>query len=177
MLSPNVPSSPMVVAPHAPSSPVYSKWALDSSTSGFVDEADFTKRLTIQEDPLNTVRFSIHHAQVEAYSPIEDKLYVNADDNLFAVFDGHGGDICSRYVADKLPKQLLCSLKKRKPTLECDFVSMLKSAFMQTDSDFFERAQTCGENLPFGLLRRYGARTKRHVVRVQLGRLASSSRD
>lgn len=147
MLSPNVPSSPMVVAPHAPS-PVFSNWSLTSS-SGFVDEAEF-KKLTIQDEPLNTIKFSVHSAQVEAYSPIEDKIYLNTDDNLFAVFDGHGGDICSRYVVDKLPKQLLCSLKKRKPTLECDYVSMLKSTFMQTDNEFLSEHRYVVKTCPSG---------------------------
>ena len=61
----------------------------------------------------NTVQVVISAAQVDAYSPGEDRLYVNEKEHLFAIFDGHGGDICSRYVVDKLPKQLLSCLKKR----------------------------------------------------------------
>jgi len=128
-------------------SPVFSKWALDSS-NGFVDEAD--RRLASQEELNNTIKFSVHHAQVEAYSPMEDKLYVNEDENLYAVFDGHGGDICSRYIADKLPKQLLCSLKKRKPVLESDFVSMFKSTFVQTDNDFLNEHKHVVKTCPAG---------------------------
>jgi hypothetical protein len=41
----------------------------------------------------NTVRIAISAAQVDAYSPIEDRMYVNDKDNLFAIFDGHGGGI------------------------------------------------------------------------------------
>ena len=41
----------------------------------------------------NTVRVLLSVAQIDAYSPGEDRIYVNHKDNLFAIFDGHGGGI------------------------------------------------------------------------------------
>jgi len=146
MLSSNT-HSPMTLA-HAPS-PVFSKWAIDSNSTGFVDEAEL-RAVTAKEEPINSIKLAVHSAQVDAYSPCEDKVYVNRDDNLFAVFDGHGGDICSRYIADKLPRQLLCSLKKRKPVLESDYISMFKSTFIQTDNDFLTEHKYVVKTCPAG---------------------------
>ena len=36
---------------------------------------------------------SVSYAQLDAYHPIEDKLYFNEREKLYAIFDGHGGDI------------------------------------------------------------------------------------
>lgn len=41
----------------------------------------------------NTAKVLLSVAQIDAYSPGEDRVYVNHKDNLFAVFDGHGGGI------------------------------------------------------------------------------------
>lgn len=128
---------------HVPS-PVFSKWAIDSSSIGFVDEAVGKKACE------NTVKFSVVSAQVEAYSPIEDKLYLNDKENLFAVFDGHGGDMCSRYIVDKLPKQLLTSLKQRQPTTDHDYTSLFKSTFMKMDEQFLNEHKYVVKTCPAG---------------------------
>lgn len=91
---------------------VYSDWALGSSLgSSFGSSLGSSlgqslgsslevidaqaKRVPCEEvNPHNnTIPFTFGSAQMAAYSPIEDKLYVNESDNLFAVFDGHGGGI------------------------------------------------------------------------------------
>lgn len=60
---------------------------------GFADEAALTQQCNNDLDSNNTIKFAVHSAQVEAYSPMEDRVYLNEQENLFAVFDGHGGDI------------------------------------------------------------------------------------
>lgn len=35
----------------------------------------------------------ISSAQLDAYHPIEDKIYLNVPEKLYAIFDGHGGGI------------------------------------------------------------------------------------
>lgn len=96
----------------------------------------------------NTVRMAISAAQVDAYSPIEDRMYVNDKDNLFAIFDGHGGDICSRYVVDKLPKQILSCLKKQKS--HCDYNHLLKTCFMHVDEQFLTEHKYIVKTSPAG---------------------------
>lgn len=72
--------------------PVYSDWCLTSSLGSSLDS--FVDEAASPRDPHNnTITFTTHHAQMAAYSPVEDKLYVNEEENLFAVFDGHGGGI------------------------------------------------------------------------------------
>src|SRR3978361_1732084 len=75
-------------------SPVFSDWGLSSSLGVFVDEAS-KKRATLEETNYhnNTVSFIVPSAQMAAYTPLEDKVYLNETENLFAVFDGHGGGI------------------------------------------------------------------------------------
>jgi pyruvate dehydrogenase phosphatase len=121
--------------------PVFSDWGLlSSSLDEFVDEAARSKGVTIVDSPLhphnNSIPFTVSSTQLAAYSPIEDKLYVNEDENLYGIFDGHGGDICSRFIVDKLPKHLLSSMKTRKPQHESDYVSVLRSSFTQVDDQF-----------------------------------------
>jgi len=98
----------------------------------------------------NSIKLGVHSAQVEAYSPGEDRLYVNEKECLFAVFDGHGGDICSRYVADKLPKLLLSSLQQRKPSSDADFASLLKTTFVRTDEQFLTEHKHVVKTCPAG---------------------------
>jgi pyruvate dehydrogenase phosphatase len=151
MLAAKVVTTPTPTSPQAQSNHIFSKWDIDSSLGGFVDEAACKKVAVCEEaHHNNTVTFSASSAQVDAYSPGEDRIYLNEKDNLFAVFDGHGGDICSKYIADKLPKQLLCSLKKRQPLNESDYTSILKSTFMQVDEQFLNEHKLVVKTSPAG---------------------------
>lgn len=90
-----------------PTSHVYSDWALGSSlgssleTFGSALSASLEvvdaqpKRVPCEElNPHNnSVPFTVGLAQMAAYSPVEDKIYVNEAENMFALFDGHGGGI------------------------------------------------------------------------------------
>lgn len=98
----------------------------------------------------NTIDIILSVAQVDAYSPGEDRVYTNKDDNLFAIFDGHGGDICSRYVVDKLPKQLLACLQQRKPKSEQDYRHALKTSFCQVDEQFLSEHKSIVRTSPAG---------------------------
>jgi len=69
--------------------------------------------------------------QFDSYNPIEDKYYVNSADNIFGVFDGHGGVACSQYVATNLPTVLLQQLKSKSPIPKA-----FKDAFLQVDKEF-----------------------------------------
>lgn len=143
--------SPKVLS--IPSSPVFSKWGVESSFDGFpgfTDEAECNKQACEEGNHNNTIAFSVSSAQMEAYSPGEDRVYIGEVDNLFAVFDGHGGEICSRYIADKLPKQLLCSLKKRQPRNESDYTSILKATFMHVDEQFLTEHKHAVKTSPSG---------------------------
>lgn len=52
------------------------------------------RELKCSGDPHNnSVSVVLSVAQVDAYSPGEDRIYTNQKDNLFAIFDGHGGGI------------------------------------------------------------------------------------
>lgn len=119
---------------------VYSDWGLGNSIDGFlVDVASLSlgeNDVTNHNPHNNTINFTSASAQMAAYSPVEDKLYMNDDEKLFAVFDGHGGDICSRYVVERVPQQLLSSLKFKPPQCDSEFVSTMKSAFMRVDEQF-----------------------------------------
>jgi hypothetical protein len=79
---------------------VYSDWDLGSSVDGFVEACGQKKELDgINHNAHNnTIVFTSSHAQMAAYSPVEDKLYVNHEEALFAVFDGHGGGIFNIYL-------------------------------------------------------------------------------
>jgi hypothetical protein len=78
-----------------PTHAVYSDWDLGSSLDGGFVEA--VRALEIDGSKLNahnnTVSFTSHSAQMAAYSPVEDKVYTNEEESLFAIFDGHGGGI------------------------------------------------------------------------------------
>jgi hypothetical protein len=83
MFATNTPPAPPSIGWHSPYSP---------------------KTLVREEKPAikpcdphnNTVNISVSVAQIDAYSPGEDRIYVNQKDNLFAIFDGHGGGILKR---------------------------------------------------------------------------------
>jgi pyruvate dehydrogenase phosphatase len=153
-------TNPSIHSSSIPRSPVYSKWAIDSSSDGFVDDALRIQQLSLsnsnnniinyEDNHNNTFNFSVSSVQIDAYTPIEDKLYVNEKDKLFAVFDGHGGDICSRYISDKLPKQLLSSLRNRNPQSESDYASVLKSTFMKADEQFLNEHKLLVKTCPAG---------------------------
>eukprot|EP00026_Physarum_polycephalum_P008219 Phypoly_transcript_08298.p1 GENE.Phypoly_transcript_08298~~Phypoly_transcript_08298.p1 ORF type:complete len:359 (+),score=75.55 Phypoly_transcript_08298:181-1257(+) len=116
---------------------VFSDWDLSSSADGFVEAGGPKKELAeINNGHNNTIPFTSSHAQMAAYSPVEDKLYLNHEEGLFAIFDGHGGDICSRYVVERVPHQLLSSLKFKKPQCEAEYATSLKSSFMRVDEQF-----------------------------------------
>jgi serine/threonine protein phosphatase PrpC len=120
---------------------VYSDWSLGTSTDAFVDDAARALQGVVINETnnnvhKNTIAFTTASAQMAAYCPMEDKVYVNEDECLYAIFDGHGGDICSRYVVEKVPQQLLNSLKFKKPQCEFDYATALKSSFMRVDEQF-----------------------------------------
>lgn len=98
----------------------------------------------------NTIQILLSSAQVDAYSPGEDRMYVNEKDNLFAIFDGHGGDICSRFVVDRLPKQLLSCLKNRRPESHADYTHILKGAFTHVDEQFLTEHKHIVKTSPAG---------------------------
>jgi len=56
--------------------------------------------------------------QLDAYSPIEDRYYVNEERKWFAVFDGHGSNICSEYVHKRLPQKLIDLVDKENKSFE-----------------------------------------------------------
>jgi serine/threonine protein phosphatase PrpC len=56
------------------------------------------------------------------------------DAHLFAVFDGHGGAVCSQYAADTLPAAIFRSWARP----ESDPVSVLVHAFQDTDTAFLQ---------------------------------------
>lgn len=128
--------------------PVYSDWSLGASlgspqtlTISFEgllirDEEPRTKVCEEENFHNNTIPFSVYTSQMAAYTPMEDKLYVNQSENLYSIFDGHGGEICSKYVVDKLPKQLMYALKTRKPQTDSDYAATVKSAFTRVDEQF-----------------------------------------
>jgi len=103
--------------------------------------------ITSIEPHYSSFSVSVSAIQVESYHPIEDRLYVNEKDHLYAIFDGHGGDICSRYVVDKLPKQLLSCLKKQ---THCDYHHLLKTCFMQIDEQFLNEHKHIVKTSPSG---------------------------
>ncbi len=75
-------------------SPLFRCSTLNTSTGQFVDEAERTRRVEYEaQSHNNTVQLHISFSQIDAYSPSEDRVYVNEADNMFAVFDGHGGGI------------------------------------------------------------------------------------
>jgi len=55
---------------------------------------------------------------------------------LFAVFDGHGGDICSKYIVERVPQQLLCAISAKKPQSDVDYISVMKSTYIRVDEQF-----------------------------------------
>lgn len=46
-----------------------------------------------EQDHNLSFKLEVSFSQIDAYRPGEDRLYVNEKDNLFGIFDGHGGDI------------------------------------------------------------------------------------
>jgi len=112
--------------------------ALNASLDAIVVEDAQRKKLPCEELHFhnNTIPFTVHSSQMAAYSPMEDKLYVNETENMYGIYDGHGGDICSRFVADRLPKQIMSSLKTRKAQTDSDYISSIKSSFIRVDEQF-----------------------------------------
>lgn len=81
----------------APSSPVatsplgwHSPFALKSVPKDGMEQD--------MDDHNNTFSVALSSAQMEAYSPMEDRLYVNEKENLYAIFDGHGGGILTLHM-------------------------------------------------------------------------------
>eukprot|EP01110_Echinostelium_bisporum_P011349 TRINITY_DN5163_c0_g1_i2.p1 TRINITY_DN5163_c0_g1~~TRINITY_DN5163_c0_g1_i2.p1 ORF type:complete len:111 (+),score=24.28 TRINITY_DN5163_c0_g1_i2:129-461(+) len=63
----------------------------DKSNRLIIDGMDIPQNTSPQHN--NTVHVTCATAQLEAYSPGEDRMYINDKEKLFAVFDGHGGGI------------------------------------------------------------------------------------
>jgi len=51
--------------------------------------------------------FCVSVYQAPAYSPIEDKYFINKTRKWYGVFDGHGSNICSEYVQRRMPEKLI----------------------------------------------------------------------
>ena len=85
--------SPIKFNNNIQSSHVFSDWGLGSSVDGFVDDAARQINELKLDAHNNTITFTASQAQMAAYSPVEDKVYVNEHESLFAIFDGHGGGI------------------------------------------------------------------------------------
>jgi hypothetical protein len=82
----------MLLAPS--SSPPCSASLAWFANSYSAKNADVNRKEARPCDPHNnTVKVLLSVAQIDAYSPGEDRIYVNHKDNLFAIFDGHGGGI------------------------------------------------------------------------------------
>jgi pyruvate dehydrogenase phosphatase len=81
---------------------------------------------------------------------MEDKLYVNEKEKLYAVFDGHGGDICSRYISEKLPKLILDKLSRMHNRPDVDYACLLKSSFIEADTTFLNEHKFMLKNSPTG---------------------------
>lgn len=92
----------------------------------------------------------ISSAQMDAYHPMEDKLYLNQKEKLYAVFDGHGGDICSRYISEKVPKLILDKLARQKDRPDVDYSCVLKSSFIEADTSFLNEHKFMLKNSPTG---------------------------
>ena len=63
-----------------------------------IDEAAASAKKYQQEERQNAICESprsvfISSAQMDAYHPMEDKIYLNEREKLYAIFDGHGGGI------------------------------------------------------------------------------------
>jgi len=91
----------------------------------------------------------VSFAQLNAYHPVEDKIFVNEKEKLFAVFDGHGGDMCSRYISEKVPKLVLDKIA-RKYTGARDYGCILKSSFIESDTAFLNEHKFMLKNSPTG---------------------------
>lgn len=119
----------------AASLPVFSEWELSTSTE-FVDDAAKCRESSKADHHNNTIHCKVSSSQMQSYCPVEDKLYVNEDDALFAVFDGHGGDTCSKYISERVPQQLLCAMKNKRPRCDTEIISTLKTTYMRADDQF-----------------------------------------
>jgi len=118
---------------------------LTLSISESVDEAAADAPKSPMPEP-HTVFVS--SAQLDAYHPMEDKVYVNEKEKLYGVFDGHGGDICSRYMVDRVPKLILDKLARK--TATSDYSCMLKSSFIEADTAFLNEHRFALKNAATG---------------------------
>lgn len=92
----------------------------------------------------------ISSAQLNAYQPMEDKIYLNEKEKLYAIFDGHGGDICSRYISEKVPRLILDKLARQRDGANIDYGCVLKSSFIEADTAFLNEHKFMLKNSPTG---------------------------
>jgi len=92
----------------------------------------------------------ISSAQMDAYHPMEDKIYLNEKEKLYAIFDGHGGDICSRYISEKVPKLILDKLARQQLLPDIDYTCVMKSSFIEADTTFLNEHKFMLKNSPTG---------------------------
>jgi len=82
---------------------------------------------------------------------MEDKIYLNVKEKLYGIFDGHGGDICSKYISEKVPKLVLDKLVRQlNRSSEPDYSCVLKSSFIEADTSFLNEHKFMLKNSPTG---------------------------
>jgi len=74
-------------------------------------------------------------SQMDAYNPIEDRYHVNTERQWYAVFDGHGSNICSEYVHRRLPEKLGEFIDGENRTVE----EAISLAFKYVDEEFLNK--------------------------------------
>jgi len=120
-----------------------------------IDEAAADAKKQIQEQQCETCLDSprsvlLSSAQLGAYHPMEDKIYINEAERLYGIFDGHGGDICSRYISEKVPKLVLDKLARQRHRNDVDYACVLKSSFIEADTSFLNEHKFMLKNSPTG---------------------------
>eukprot|EP01111_Echinosteliopsis_oligospora_P019984 TRINITY_DN9947_c0_g1_i1.p1 TRINITY_DN9947_c0_g1~~TRINITY_DN9947_c0_g1_i1.p1 ORF type:complete len:383 (+),score=90.44 TRINITY_DN9947_c0_g1_i1:46-1194(+) len=101
--------------------------------------------------PKNTVSYHLCSAQIDAYNPGEDRLYINEKECLFAIFDGHGGDACSKYLVEKLPYHLLSTIKKNLESCQTpDYANIARWTFKKIDDCFLAENKLIARTCPTG---------------------------
>ena len=74
----------------------------------------------------------------------EDRFVADTENNLFAIFDGHGGDDCSDYLTSNLHDRILNEVNFDAPDLQ----DVIKKLYLNVDSQYLRH---CSQKKPFML--------------------------